>query len=62
MLTDDSQMPFGKHKGVRMQDVPARYLDWFLGECDPEEASDDALAVLSYIQRNLNVIQSELEP
>ena len=25
-LTDDDPMPFGKHKGERMEDVPADYL------------------------------------
>lgn len=27
-LTDTDAMPFGKHKGDRMQDVPAQYLLW----------------------------------
>jgi uncharacterized protein (DUF3820 family) len=27
-LTDSDPMPFGKHKGERMEDVPASYLLW----------------------------------
>ena len=27
-LRDIDSFPFGKHKGKRMQDVPAEYLDW----------------------------------
>ena len=27
-LTDDSVMAFGKHKGERLENVPARYLLW----------------------------------
>lgn len=28
-LSDDSLMPFGMHKGKKMQDVPIEYLHWF---------------------------------
>jgi hypothetical protein len=27
-LNDQSEMPFGKHKGLKMEKVPARYLLW----------------------------------
>lgn len=27
-----STMPFGKHKGMRMEEVPLDYLDWLLGQ------------------------------
>jgi uncharacterized protein (DUF3820 family) len=27
-LDDDSLMPWGKHKGERMEDVPDKYLKW----------------------------------
>ena len=35
-LTDDSRMPFGKHKGERLGEVPDRYWLWFLEQewCD----------------------------
>lgn len=31
-FTDTDLMPFGKHKGEPLQDVPARYLAWLYGE------------------------------
>lgn len=61
MLTHDSPMPFGMYKGKKMQDVPARYLDWFAGEYDPDNASTDAIRVFDYIERNRSVINQELE-
>lgn len=35
-LDDDSPMPFGKHRGQRLGDVPDAYLRWFLNQswCD----------------------------
>ena len=32
-MTDpgDTIMPFGKHKGSRLRDIPIGYLDWLLG-------------------------------
>jgi uncharacterized protein (DUF3820 family) len=29
-LNDDDKMPFGKHKGERLGDVPDDYLLWFV--------------------------------
>ena len=66
-LTDDSPMPFGKHKGAPMQDVPAAYLDYLHGSIDhqrnhgPGRPSQDALAVLGYCERNRDVLDKELE-
>ena len=31
-MTDLDSMPFGKHKGARLQDVPASYLLWLWNE------------------------------
>jgi hypothetical protein len=50
MLTDASHMPFGKYKGERMIDVPARYLHWLWTECG---LCDDSTPVSDYIRRNL---------
>jgi uncharacterized protein (DUF3820 family) len=35
-LSDDDKMPFGKHKGKRLGDVPDDYWMWFLRQdwCD----------------------------
>lgn len=57
-LTDKDPMPFGKHKGARMKDVPASWLDWADGK--------DWLAakyprVKAYIRVNRAVINLELK-
>lgn len=31
-LHDDSPMPFGKHKGMRLGDIPDSYWMWFLDQ------------------------------
>jgi uncharacterized protein (DUF3820 family) len=35
-LCDSDPMPFGKHRGQRLGDVPDSYFRWFLGQdwCD----------------------------
>ena len=55
-LTDLSPMPFGKHKGQPMQDVPAKYLHWlwFAGKKD-----DKQCPVADYIRRHFQAIQQE---
>ncbi len=55
-LTDTDPMPFGKHKGVPMQDVPASYLHylWTHGK-----EQDRRCPVADYIRRNLNALRSE---
>lgn len=49
-------MPFGKHKGEPMQDVPASYLHylWQNGLKDDKQSS-----VADYIRRNLNALKLE---
>ena len=49
-LTDDSLMPSGKHKGTRMEDVPATHLMYIYDNdlCKPE--------VKVYIEENMDVI------
>lgn len=56
MLCDSDKMPFGKHKGIPMSDVPASYLHylWWNGLKD-DKRSD----VADYIRRNLNAIKME---
>ena len=60
-LTDQSLMPFGMHKNKIMENVPAAWLDWFHGECNPEKTNSEARAVLDYIKRNRKAITAELE-
>ena len=58
ILQDTDLMPFGKHKGEPMQDVPASYLHWLW----QNGLKDDKLSnVADYIRRNLNVLKLEYE-
>lgn len=55
-LTDTDPMPFGKHKGEPMQDVPASYLHWLWinGKKD-----DKQCPVADYIRRNVSALKQE---
>ena len=52
-LTDDSPMPFGKHKGERMGDVPAKYLIWLWDGETNDDPIDSDTTVGRYIKSNL---------
>lgn len=53
-MDDNSLMPFGKHKGERMQDVPAEYLLWLHDEgCNDPDVED-------YIKENLDILNHEV--
>lgn len=53
-LTDKDPMPFGKHKGQKMINVPASYLLWLWD--DPMFKTGD---VHEYIKDNLDVLQAQ---
>lgn len=55
-LQDTDPMPFGKHKEVPMQDVPARYLHWLWND---GKKNDQRCPVADYIRRNLNALKQE---
>lgn len=55
-LTDLSPMPFGKYKGVPMQDVPARYFHWLWNE---GKKDNHQCPIADYIRRNLSALQQE---
>ena len=54
-LKDNSLMPYGKHKGQKMANVPPDYLIWLFenNKCTPE--------VAKYIAENLDVLKAEIE-
>ena len=54
-MTDNSLMPYGKHKGQKMANVPPDYLIWLFenNKCTPE--------VAKYIAENLDVLKAEIE-
>ena len=54
-LADESPMPFGKHKGEKMANVPASYLIWLY---DNRKCSSD---VKEYIEDNLDILQIEIK-
>jgi uncharacterized protein (DUF3820 family) len=55
-LNDLSPMPFGKHKGVPMQDVPASYLFWLWSN---GKEHDKLCPVAEYIRSNLDALEME---
>jgi hypothetical protein len=56
-LGDLDAMPFGKHKGIPMRDVPASYFHylWTNGMKNETKTSD----VADYIQRNIEALKKE---
>ena len=37
------EMPFGKHEGKELSDIPHDYLDWLIGELEDEIAKKQKL-------------------
>ena len=61
-LTDESPMPFGKHKGTEMANVPADYLLWLWKKQGTSKPfGEEAAAVQRYIIDNLDVLKKEVE-
>jgi uncharacterized protein (DUF3820 family) len=54
VLDDLSPMPFGKHRGEPMQDVPAQYLHWLW-----TNGLDRKSEVADYIRRNMSSLKQE---
>lgn len=55
-LQDDSPMPFGKHKGVPMQDVPVGYLHYLWTTGKKQEPNHP---VSIYIKSRLDALKME---
>jgi uncharacterized protein (DUF3820 family) len=45
-------MPFGKHKGVLLADLPGNYLNWFAREGFPQGEIGRLLALMHEIDHN----------
>jgi uncharacterized protein (DUF3820 family) len=45
-------MPFGKHKGVLIADLPGNYLNWFAREGFPQGEIGRLLALMQEIHHN----------
>lgn len=59
ILTDTSPMPFGKHKGELMANVPASYLIWLYNQGAPKPFEGVKLAVRRYTEENMDVLTKE---
>lgn len=46
------EMPFGKHKGCLIADLPGNYLNWFAREGFPEGEIGRLLALMHEIDHN----------
>lgn len=46
------QMPFGKHKGKLIADLPGNYLNWFAREGFPKGELGQLLALMHEIDHN----------
>lgn len=53
-MTDEDKMPFGKHKGKRMADVPADYLLWLW---DNGVHQEPGKPVHGYIKENFKQLE-----
>ena len=53
ILTDNSPMPFGKHKGTAMANVPSGYLLWLV---ENAKCSDE---VRQYVEVNREILERE---
>lgn len=62
-LTDESIMPFGKHKGKEMANVPASYLLWIYDEWTLPNPRFGFVhqEVKAYIEVNLDVLKKEVK-
>ena len=54
-MNDNSLMPYGKHKGTKLANVPAQYLIWLY-----ENTEIKISELESYIAYNLEVLRNEL--
>ena len=61
-LEDNSKMPYGKHVGRKMVDVPASYLLWMYEElCKmaPNKMSFQQKLIFDYIEMNYQAQEKE---
>jgi uncharacterized protein (DUF3820 family) len=55
-LTDMSLMPFGKHKGEKMSEVPVKYLHWLYTNTEKKPFNT---GVFTYIKKNKKALEME---
>lgn len=52
LLLVTREMPFGKHKGTLIADLPGNYLNWFAREGFPKGETGRLLALMQEIDHN----------
>lgn len=62
-ITDTTPMPFGKYKGMKMQEIPAEYLVELLitGYCGKGVKKHIISAVMEYIREKRDILEQEME-
>lgn len=55
LINDDYIMPFGKHKGARLGDLPAQYLLWLSDESD-----NPPPFIVSYVNSKRKELEKEV--
>lgn len=55
-LTDDSRMPFGKHQGTKLSEVPSSYLLWAL---DQQWVRQQWPPLIDYIRDNQDALEMD---
>lgn len=59
-LTDETIMPWGRHKGEKLEDVPAGYLLWLDSENRyPKDRTDFTNGLLVYVEENREVLEKQ---
>jgi hypothetical protein len=65
LLKDTDPMPFGKHKGTPLANVPAKYLLWLWKEVFFDKIASPSdyfrYPLSKYIHENLHVLESEIK-
>ena len=56
MMTDDDLMPFGKHQGIPLKDVPDDYLLWLYNQDIHPKYSD----LEDYLEENIDSIKANI--
>lgn len=57
MITDESPMPWGEHKGKKLKDVPASYLSW----CYQQTWIKDWRELYTYLKSNEKALELETQ-
>lgn len=57
-MDDNTPMPFGKHKGTALANVPASYLLWWNGE-NETPTTETGKALKAYILDNIKSLTAE---